>query len=257
LTFTVVIPARLASTRLPGKVLADLGGRPVLAHVHARALASGAARVVIATDDGDVARAAEGVGAEVVMTSPLHESGTDRLAEAAVTLGLGPETVVVNVQGDEPEMPPEAIAAVAAAVEAAPTVDIATVALPIEDAAAFADPNIVKVVADEAGDALYFSRAPIPWPRDLGVAPADLGGAGTLPHAGARRHVGLYAYRAHALARFTALPPHPLELAERLEQLRALAHGMTIRVIDAPGPIPPGIDTAADLDAARARLVAV
>lgn len=247
-----MIPARLASSRLPGKVLADLGGRPLLEHVHHRALESGAETVVVATDHREVADVAERFGAQVMMTSAAHESGTDRIAEAAQRLGLAPETVVVNLQGDEPEMPPAAIAAVAQALAAAPDAAIATLALPIQTVAEFTDPNVVKVVTDTGGRALYFSRAPVPWPRDLAPA-AVAGDLGTLPDPAPRRHVGLYGYRVEALMRFAALPAHPLERSERLEQLRALAYGLPIQVVEAPAPIPPGIDTPRDLKAARER----
>ena len=246
-----MIPARLASSRLPGKVLADLGGRPVLEHVYHRALESGADSVVVATDTDEVADVARRFGARVVMTSSTHESGTDRIAEAATRLDLAPETIVVNLQGDEPQMPPAAIAAVAEALAAAPPA-IATLALPIRTIAEFIDPNVVKVVTDTGGRALYFSRAPVPWPRDL-VQDATSGSVASLPEPAPRRHVGLYGYRVAALTTFAALPVHPLERSERLEQLRALAHGMAIHVVEAPAPIPPGIDTPRDLEAARAR----
>jgi 3-deoxy-manno-octulosonate cytidylyltransferase (CMP-KDO synthetase) len=251
-TFTVIIPARLASTRLPRKPLADLGGVPMVVRVAQRALASTAARVVVAADDDAIVTACRALGIEALLTATHHESGTDRLAEAAALLGLTADAVVVNVQGDEPLIPPAVIDAVAALLERSADCDIATVAHPLADAAEFFDPNVVKVVTDRAGHALYFSRAPIPWSRDGFAARRDLLPA-ALP---ARRHVGLYAYRVAFLQRFPQLAADALEQQERLEQLRALAHGHRIAVLQLDAPLPPGVDTPAELDAVRALLAA-
>ncbi|HLU61926.1 MAG TPA: 3-deoxy-manno-octulosonate cytidylyltransferase [Gammaproteobacteria bacterium] len=247
MTFTVVIPARYASTRLPGKPLAPIAGRPMILHVWDRAMAAGAARVLIATDDARIAAACREAGAEVAMTSAAHASGTDRINEAVSGLGLGPEEVVVNVQGDEPLMPAENIRQVAE-LAARPGTDMATLHVPITSLEEFLNPAVVKVVADDHDRALYFSRAPIPWPRDVDVDETGRPGA----FDGALRHLGIYAYKVAALQRFAAHPAAPLENIERLEQLRALAIGMTIRVQAAASLPPPGVDTPADLEAVRA-----
>ncbi len=234
----VIIPARYASTRLPGKPLADIGGKPLVQRVWERACASGAASVVIATDDERIRAAAGRFGARVCLTSAAHRSGTERLAEAIEQLGLPAEEIVVNLQGDEPLMPPELIGEVAAALARDREAAVATACHPIGDPAEFANPNIVKVVTDARGYALYFSRAPIPYPRDGGLPAAC-------------RHIGLYAYRAAFVARYIALPPCPLEETEQLEQLRVLWHGQRIavwRTDRAPGP---GVDTPEDLERAR------
>jgi 3-deoxy-manno-octulosonate cytidylyltransferase (CMP-KDO synthetase) len=248
LNFVVVIPARLASTRLPRKPLADIGGLPMVVRVAERAAASRAQRVVVAADDAEIAAACSRHGVECVLTAPAHETGTDRLAEAVARLGVGPDEIVVNVQGDEPLLPPTVIDAVAQLLADSPDCRMATAAHPLHDAAEFFNPNVVKVVTDREGRALYFSRAPIPWARD-----AFAGSTAELP-AGlpARRHVGLYAYRASFLQRFPGLSPDPLERFERLEQLRALAHGVRIAVLSLEAPLPPGVDTAEDLDQVRA-----
>jgi len=249
-SFIVIVPARLASTRLPRKPLADLGGAPMVVRVAQRALASHAERVVVAADDAEVVAACRSHGVDAVLTSPTHETGTDRLAEAAAVLGLAKEQIVVNVQGDEPLLPPEVIDAVAAALEQHADCDIATAAHPIIDAAEFFNPNVVKVVTDREGRALYFSRAPIPWSRDAFAASLDAMPV-ELP---ARRHVGIYAYRVRFLQRFPQLESDALETQERLEQLRALAHGFRIAVVNLTGALPPGVDTPADLEAVRALL---
>jgi 3-deoxy-manno-octulosonate cytidylyltransferase (CMP-KDO synthetase) len=251
-SFTVIVPARLGSTRLPRKPLADIGGAPMVVRVAQRARASGAARVVVAADDAQIASACQLHGVEAVLTSPHHETGTDRLAEAAALLGLAADEVVVNVQGDEPLLPPAVIDDVAALLVRHADCDIATAAHPISDAAEFFNPNVVKVVTDRDGRALYFSRAPIPWARDAFAVSRD-----TLPaDLGARRHVGLYAYRVGFLRRFPTLTPDPLETCERLEQLRALAHGHRIVVLGLDAALPPGVDTPADLDRVRALFAA-
>ncbi|MEP7311806.1 MAG: 3-deoxy-manno-octulosonate cytidylyltransferase [Pseudomonadota bacterium] len=241
--FRVVIPARYGSARLPGKPLLLLAGRPLLQWVHERACASAAASVVIATDDERIADAARQFGAQVAMTASTHESGTDRIAEVARTAGWQSQDIVVNLQGDEPLMPQELLDQVAALLARHATADVATLATPIHELDAHLDPNTVKVVTDLAGRALYFSRAPIPWTRD--------GAAGSLAsqrqYSGARRHIGVYAYRVAALQRLAGLPPSPLEQLEKLEQLRVLEHGMEIRVADALVAPGPDVNTAEDL----------
>ena len=247
--FRVVIPARYGSTRLPGKVLRELHGRPMLEHVYRRARESRAREVVIATDDAKVAAAARAFGAEVVMTAATHQSGTDRLHEAVTALGWPDEAIVVNLQGDEPCMPPALIRQVAELLDREPAADIATLCFLIETVADWRNPHLVKLVRGELGQALYFSRAPIPYTRAAALAGRD-----DLPVDGALGHLGLYAYRVSALRRFSQLPPHPLETSEALEQLRALAHGLRIQVAvaaEAPGQ---GVDTEEDLQQAAALL---
>jgi 3-deoxy-manno-octulosonate cytidylyltransferase (CMP-KDO synthetase) len=247
--FHTVIPARYGSTRLPGKALLPLAGKPMLQWVHERARAAGG-EVVIATDDERIATAARGFGADVVMTAVTHASGTDRVAEVARLRGWRDDAIVVNAQGDEPLLPPELVLQVAGLLARHPGADIATLAAPIHQLAEFLDPNAVKVVCGLDGRALYFSRAPIPWQRD--GAPAGL--ASQASWAGSRRHIGLYAYRVGALQRMAALAPTALEQAEKLEQLRALEHGFDIRVAEpcvAPGP---DVNTPADLERVSALL---
>ena len=241
--FHVAIPARHGSTRLPGKMLAQIQGKPMLQWVYERALAAGASDVSIATDDEGILAAARGFGAAARMTSAAHASGTDRLAELAAIERWPDSDIVVNVQGDEPLIPPAVIRQVADLLESDPEAAIATLATPVESLAEFLDPNAVKVVADSKGRALYFSRAPMPWNRD--GAPAGL--SSQRMFAGARRHVGIYAYRVGALHRLAALPPTPLEKTERLEQLRALENGLVIRVGDAAEKPGPDVNTAEDL----------
>jgi 3-deoxy-manno-octulosonate cytidylyltransferase (CMP-KDO synthetase) len=243
--FRVVIPARYGSTRLPGKPLRLLAGRPMIEHVHARALASGAAEVIVATDDERIAAACRAFGAEVAHTDPAHGSGTDRIAEVARTRGWAGRDIVVNVQGDEPLLPSAAIAQVARLLEQHAGAGIATLATPVTSREEFLDPHVVKVVCDARGYALYFSRAPIPWPRDH----APDGEAGAASYACARRHLGLYAYRVAALLKFAAAPAGRLEGLERLEQLRALERGgaLAIVVADALERPGPGVDTESDL----------
>ena len=246
MSFKVYIPARFDSSRLPGKALADLGGKPLVQHVYARAVESGAADVVVATDDERIARVAEGFGASVCMTANTHQSGSERLAEAVRLRGEPPDAIIVNLQGDEPFMPAAVIRQVAACLEQQPGLEMASVCEPLADIAEWRDPNVVKVVRDATDCALYFSRAPIPWPRDDPAMLPD-----TRDY---RRHVGLYAYRAGFLQRFVRWPAAALEQLEKLEQLRALAHGTRILVPDAAGPCGVGVDTPADLERARARL---
>jgi 3-deoxy-manno-octulosonate cytidylyltransferase (CMP-KDO synthetase) len=237
--FSVIVPARYASSRLPGKPLADLAGKPMVARVCERAAESGAALVAVATDDPRIADAATRHGYRALMTRADHPSGTDRIAEAAAALGLGDDDIVVNVQGDEPLIPPELIAEVAAALDARPDAPMSTACHRIGDAASFANPNVVKVVLDAHGYALYFSRAGIPYAR-----------AGGLPEC--YRHLGIYAYRAGFLRRYAKLEPSPLERVEALEQLRVLWHGHRIAVRVTEAEIPPGVDTPEDLATVRA-----
>lgn len=244
--FRVAIPARYGSTRLPGKPLRLLAGRPMIEHVYRRALASGADTVVIATDDTRIQAAAEGFGATVCLTAADHASGTDRLAELVEKLGWPDETIVVNLQGDEPLMPPGLLQQVATGLEQHPPAGIATLCTRIHDAREVFDPHVVKVVSDNQGYALYFSRAPIPYHRDAFV---QAGGQPAILPAGTDyfRHLGLYAYRAGALRRYPRLPPCGLEQAESLEQLRALCNGIRIHVQEAREMPPTGVDTEADL----------
>lgn len=247
--FSVLIPARLASTRLPDKPLADLGGRPMIVRVAERAARSGAARVVVAADDERIVQACAAHAIDALLTRRDHASGSDRLAEACERLGLDGSDIVVNVQGDEPLIDPALVARCAALLSARTDCAVATAAHPIVDAADHANPNVVKLVCDAEGRALYFSRAPIPCWRD---APA----LGALPEPAPLRHIGLYAYRAGFLRRFPTLPPSPLERIESLEQLRVLWHGERIAVQlseEAPGP---GVDTPADLARVRALMAA-
>lgn len=252
-TFIAVIPARYASTRLPGKALADIAGKPMIVHVAERARESGAEAVYIATDNDAVRVAALEHGLDVVMTREDHASGTDRIAEVAVSLGFDPTAIVVNVQGDEPLIEPGLIRDVAQLLARDPGASVATACHPIKSARDFFNPNAVKVVLDARGEAMYFSRAPIPYARDAFARMRD--GGGNLNVARVRlpaglpcyRHIGIYAYRASFLAEYAALAPSPLEQFEALEQLRVLWHGYRIAVDvrdDAPEP---GVDTPEDL----------
>ncbi len=248
--FRVVIPARMRSTRLAGKMLADIAGKPLVAWVAERARESGASEVVVATDHEDIEGAVRALGWKAVRTSAAHPSGTDRLAEAAAVLGYAADEIVVNVQGDEPLIDPALIRAVAAELARHPLASIATAAHPIESAETFFDPNVVKVVTDEAGLALYFSRAPIPYARD-----AFAQGRAALPQGfTALRHIGIYAYRVRYLREYAALTPTAAERFEALEQLRALGHGHRIAVARWNGTLEPGVDTAQDLERVRRRL---
>ncbi len=245
--FTVVIPARYASTRLPGKPLQDICGKPMIQHVWEQACKSSAQRVVVATDDARIVEACNGFGAEVVLTRVDHNSGTDRLAEVASALGLAGDAIVVNVQGDEPLIPPAVIDQVAANLAAHPEAAMSTLAEPIEEVAALFNPNVVKVVTDQNGLALTFSRAPLPWARDAFAANRDQLPAG-VPY---RRHIGIYAYRAQFLHNFVSWGPCWLEDTECLEQLRALFHGERIHVADALEAPQAGVDTQEDLERVR------
>jgi 3-deoxy-manno-octulosonate cytidylyltransferase (CMP-KDO synthetase) len=242
-SFTVVIPARLASTRLPDKPLADIGGVPMVVRVAQRAALSSATQVVVACDHASIVQACERHGVRALMTRADHASGSDRLAEACVLLALPDDAAVLNVQGDEPLIDPALIDACAALLAARPDCVMSTAAHAIHDLADYTNPNVVKVVCDAWGRALYFSRAPLPWRRD--------GAPQALPDPAPLRHVGLYAYRAGFLRRFPTLPMAPLERTEALEQLRVLWHGERIAVHVsevAPGP---GVDTPQDLQRVR------
>ena len=238
--FHVIIPARYASTRFPGKPLADLGGKPMVVRVCERAAASGALSVAVATDDARILQAVQGHGHRALMTRAGHPSGTDRIAEAAAALGLGGGEIVVNVQGDEPLIDPALIGEVAATLERDREASLSTACHPIHDEASLANPNVVKVVLDAKARALYFSRAGIPYPRH--------------GKAIAYRHIGVYGYRVSFLQQYCALPVSPLEQAEALEQLRALWHGFRIAVALSAAAAPPGVDTPQDLEAVRKML---
>ncbi|MCW8808553.1 MAG: 3-deoxy-manno-octulosonate cytidylyltransferase [Rhodanobacter sp.] len=244
--FVVAIPARYGSTRLPAKPLREIGGVPMVVRVAQRALLAGASQVVVAVDDPRIADALAGQGVDVCMTRNDHASGSDRLAECAVHYGWADDTIVVNLQGDEPFAPAAGIRAVVQAL-AEDDVPMATLATPILDASELFDPHVVKLVRAANGRALYFSRAPLPWARDAFAADPLALPSGTL----FLRHIGIYAYRAGFLARYTALNRTPLEQAESLEQLRVLEHGHAIAVRLTPEPFPPGVDTAEDLERAE------
>jgi 3-deoxy-manno-octulosonate cytidylyltransferase (CMP-KDO synthetase) len=233
--FQAIIPARYRSTRFPGKPLANIAGKPMVVHVCERAAQSGAAAVYVATDDDRIGDAVQKHGFKVVPTRSDHPSGTDRLAEAAESLKLGEDEIVVNVQGDEPLISPKLIARVAELLGQRPLASISTACHPMRDAAALASPDVVKVVLDAEEYALYFSRAQIPFPRE--------------PNTLAHRHAGIYAYRAGFLKKYAALTPAPLEISESLEQLRALWYGYRIAVVVSEEDIPPGVDRPQDLEA--------
>lgn len=249
MSFTVVIPARYGSTRLPGKPLLDIAGKPMIQRVWEQACSSSADRVVIATDDERISQAAEKFGAQVCMTSTGHPSGTDRLQQVVAELRLEPQHIVVNVQGDEPLIPPVVINQVAENLAQNSTAGIATLCEAITELEELLNPNAVKVVSDVTGLALYFSRAAVPWPREHFAAPS----ATTLPAGEWYRHIGIYAYRTEFLHQFIQWPPAPLEKLEQLEQLRALYHGVRIHVAAASEEVPAGVDTEQDLAAVRAR----
>lgn len=243
MSFCIVIPARYDSARLPGKPLRVIAGKPLIHHVHDRAVASGAHSVVIATDDERIRRAAEAFGAQVCMTGAHHPSGTDRIAEAVAVLGYDEDCIVVNLQGDEPLVPAAVLHQVAQNLELHPEAGAATLCEPIDRIDVLLDPHVVKVVADRSGYALYFTRAPVPWDRDaFAVSPAVM--SDTPCHF---RHIGLYAYRAGFLKSVVRQPPCALELIERLEQLRILWYGHKIHVAEAVQVCPPGVDKESDV----------
>ena len=248
MSFYVVVPARYASTRLPGKPLADIAGKPMVVRVAERCQQSEAGQVYVATDDSRIAAALDGQ-VPVVMTREDHPSGTDRLQEVAATLGLADDDIIVNVQGDEPLIPPSVINQVAANLAANPSCQMATLCEPIDDADSLFNPNVVKVVFDDQGRALYFSRAPIPWHLD-GFAE----GGRDIRDGQWWRHIGIYAYRVSFLHQYVQWPPAQLEQLESLEQLRAMANGVAIHVAPATEVVPGGVDTPADLDRLRKQL---
>ncbi|MCQ9616620.1 3-deoxy-manno-octulosonate cytidylyltransferase [Paenalcaligenes niemegkensis] len=247
MSFIAIVPARLASTRLPNKALIDLGGKPMVVRTAQQASYSQANRIIVATDSPEIMEAVKAEGFEAVLTSPDHPTGTDRLAEVVATLGLAPDEIVVNVQGDEPLIEPELINQVALSLRQSSEASIATMAVPIHDAETLFNPNIVKVVLNRSQYALYFSRAPIPWARDA-LADGKQRLAHKLP---ALQHIGLYAYRVNFLHRFPTLERGILESVESLEQLRALENGFTIAVSVSPNPPAPGVDTLEDLARVR------
>lgn len=248
MSFTVIIPARFASTRLPGKPLLDIAGKPMIQHVYEQALKSDADHVVIATDDVRIQELGSAIGATVVMTSPDHPSGTDRLEEVVTKLGLEDDHIVVNVQGDEPLIPPEIINQVARNLGENKHAGIATLCEKIHDAKQLFNPNVVKVVFDDHGLASYFSRAPIPWARDSFKGMA----ADSMPF-GAEyfRHIGMYAYRVEFLKNYVTWLPSMTEKTECLEQLRALSNGVKIHIEEAFISPPAGVDTEEDLQRLR------
>ena len=247
MAFSVIIPARFGSSRFPGKPLADIAGKPMIQHVYERACKSEAQRVIVATDDERIAEVAEGFGAEVCMTSADHPSGTDRLQEVVHKLGFYADDIVVNVQGDEPLIPPRVINQVAHNLRAVPEASIATLSEPIEELESVLNPNVVKVVADNEGRAMYFSRAPIPWPRDQFAEDSSRMPEGV----NFQRHIGIYAYRVKLLNDFVKWSPAPIEETECLEQLRAMWNGARIHV-DVADELPPaGVDTPEDLERIR------
>lgn len=249
--FTAIIPARAASTRLPNKPLLDIGGKPMVVRTAEQAKKSQAGQVVVATDDPAIAHAVQVHGIDVVLTRPDHPTGTDRLAEATGLLGLGPDDIVVNVQGDEPLIDPDLVNAVAATLACSPQAAIATCAAPVAGLDSLFNPNHVKVVCDVDGYALYFSRAPIPWARDAWAA-----GVGNLPDGHpALHHIGLYAYRVSFLQQYPRLGAGQLERTESLEQLRAMEHGYRIIVHRCPHHPAPGVDTPDDLARVRRMVI--
>ncbi|RUO25951.1 3-deoxy-manno-octulosonate cytidylyltransferase [Aliidiomarina minuta] len=247
MSFTVVIPARYESTRLPGKPLADIAGKPMVQHVYERAQASGAAEVVVATDDQRVFDIVSGFGGQVMMTSKEHRSGTERLAEVIQLMALADDEVVVNVQGDEPQIPPQIIRQVAENLASQRQAPMATLAVPLQSVEEAFNPHAVKVVLDGSGYALYFSRAPVPWDREHFTDKDSLQELS----AGYLRHIGIYAYRAEFIHRYADWNASPLEQLESLEQLRVLWHGERIHVAQAIADPPAGIDTVEDLERVR------
>lgn len=248
MSFIVLVPARLRSSRLPRKPLLDIAGKPMVVRTAERAKLSGADRVVVATDDESIMKTCRDFGVEAVLTKADHPTGTDRLSEAAMLLHLADDDIVVNVQGDEPLIPPEVIDGVAAALSAAADCAMSTAAHPIDTLESFLNPNVVKVEVDANHRAMTFSRAPIPWPRD-----AFKGATKTLPPSfRALHHIGIYAYRVSFLKVFPTIPRAPIEATESLEQLRAMWNGFRIAVLELKENLPAGVDTPEDLDRVRA-----
>lgn len=252
--YHIVIPARLNSQRLPGKILRDIAGKPLIQWVYERAKLCGAESITIAVDDERVCQAAKQFGAEVCMTGGHHQTGTDRLAEVAEQLNLPDDAIVINLQGDEPLIPPAAVKQVGDSLKACEVAEVATLAVPIKDANEIFDPNVVKVVLDKNGLALNFSRAPIPWVRDSFSAKGIDALDKDFNTTGFYRHLGLYAYRARTLKEFSHWEQAPIEKLERLEQLRILWQGKKIYVDIVPDSLPPGIDTEQDLQSITAIL---
>ena len=253
MSFTVIIPARFESSRLPGKPLADINGKPMIQHVYERALLSEATEVIVATDNNNIRAVCEAFGAKVCMTSSKHISGTDRLQEVVKQFGFYSDDIVVNVQGDEPLIPPRVINQVAHNLVAEPEASISTLCEKIQSVEDFLNPNVVKVTVDYRGLAIYFSRAPIPWPRNSFHCKNVLEiSADVLPEGmNFYRHIGIYGYRVKLLNDFVTWPPSPQEKIECLEQLRAMWHGAKIHVALADESVPPGVDTEDDLAAMR------
>lgn len=248
--FRVVIPARYASSRLPGKPLRDIAGKPMIQHVYERAMESGAEKVIIATDDERIEKAVKAFSGEVCMTSPEHQQGTDRIAEVIETYGFADEDIVINVQGDEPLIPPALIAQTARDLADYPDASISTLCTPIHTAAELFDPHVVKVVMDKQDYALYFSRAVIPWDRDAFSVTTE-----TLPERSQHyRHIGMYGYRCSFLKQYSQMSPAPIEQMESLEQLRAMWHGHRIHVSVVLEPPGHGVDTEGDLQRVRGLL---
>ena len=262
--FNVVIPARYASTRLPGKPLADIGGLPMIVRVVRQALAAGAANVIVATDDARVVDAVAAAGHVARLTRSDHASGSDRVMEVVDAEGWDDDALVLNVQGDEPLLPPQVVTALAEAMLARPEMSVGTMSESLTEPTLLFDPNVVKVVCGVNGQALYFSRAPIPYARDAFAAGQVSAIAGQLraptalpPDVGWSRHIGLYAYRVRALRQFVSWPMGVLERSESLEQLRLLEHGMPLLVVATPLPVPGGVDTPADLERVRSIVAGV
>ncbi|GAB1268138.1 3-deoxy-manno-octulosonate cytidylyltransferase [Aurantivibrio infirmus] len=245
--YSIIIPARYSSTRLPGKILADINGKPMIQHVYERCQLSQAKDIVVATDDDRIFFAVQDFGGKAVMTSASHQSGTDRLQEVTDKLGLAWDDVVVNVQGDEPLIPPAVIDQVAQNLADDENVNVATLCEKMTTLEHFIDPNMVKVVFDQNNHALYFSRAPIPWPRDNFTALESVANT-QLDVVNAYRHIGIYAYRVTLLNKFVQWPMAPLETVEKLEQLRVMWNGQAIHVAEASEAVPAGVDTQEDLD---------
>ena len=244
--FHIIVPARYQASRLPGKPLLDIGGKPMIQHVVERCRESAATSVVVATDSPRIADVVESFGGQVVLTSPDHPSGSDRIAEASALLGIGDREIIVNVQGDEPDMPAALINQLAQGLAGDGAAAMATACAPLDRETQLTDPAVVKVVCNQAGHAMYFSRAPIPWVRDSGSVPL-----GENVDYQAYRHLGIYAYRAEFLRKYTLMERPALEELEKLEQLRVLWHGHKIRCLKAVVVPSPGIDTREDLMAAR------